>query len=278
MKFSMDLVRAGAAKGMKILGDHMPEILIGCGVAGIVLTAVESARATPKATQELEALKAKKDEELKYPRPVEKGIILGKNYWRTALAGAVTAGCFIQSHNIDIKRQAAMSLAYSVAEKTLEEYQGKTVEIAGPKKAEEIDTAMVKDYAMTQNLSNVPGIGPLWIFGFSNAAFRADRQVVDAAINKMNSDLVRCTGLASFSGEISMDDIQDYFAEVANAPQLKAEKHPLGNQFGFSMDRTGQIDPNIKWAHDSAGNPCGILRFEPRPLVEARNIACEYYD
>lgn len=278
MKLSMDLVKAGVKKGIKAVSDRMPVILIGCGVVGIAVTAYESAKATPKAVQELEALKSKTDDELERPRVVEKGIIFGKHYWKAALAGVVTAGCFIESHNIDVRRQAAMGAAYSICEKALEEYKDKTLEIAGPKKAEEIDTAVAKEYIVTQNLSNTPGIGPLWIIAFSNSPFRADRQVIDAAINKMNSDLVRCTGIASFSGEITMDDIQEYLAEVANAPQLLREKHALGNQFGFSMEKTGQIDPNIKWAHDAAGNPCGILRFEPKPLIEVRNISCEYYD
>ena len=278
MKISMDMIRTGASHVVKRISDNMPVILIGCGIAGVGLTVYEAVKATPKANQQLEALEKKKDEELKYPRPVEKGIVLGKHYWKTALIGGASIACFLKSHDIDVKRQAVTAAAYSLCEKSLEDYKDKTLEIAGPKKAEEIDTAVAREPLITYNLSNVPGTGPLWIFDFSKAAFRADRQVIEAGVNKFNSDLVRCTGMASFSGEISMNDIQDYFAEVANSPQLHQQKHPLGDQFGFSMEKTGQIDPNIKWGHDSAGNPCGILRFCPKPLVTNKNLEVTYYE
>ena len=189
MKISMDMIRAGMSKAVAYAADKLPVALIGLGTVGVAVTVVKACKATPKANEELAKLKETPDEELEHPRVVEQGKIIAKNYWPTALMGVASIGCFIASHKMDMKKQAATAAAYSLCEKALDEYKEKTVEIAGPKKAEEIDTAIAHDHIVTYNLSNVPGTGPLWIIDFSKGAFRADRQVIEAGINKFNSDL-----------------------------------------------------------------------------------------
>lgn len=258
MKIGLDTVRVFAAKGIRYASDHMPTILVVIGVGGFAATVGEAIHATPKAVRELEALKNAEEE----PTIVDKGKVVVKNYWRTALLGTLSIGCFIGAQKENLRRQAALSAAYSLSEKALSEYKSKIVEQLGDSKADKIDDLIVQDKVAsvpTTVVENyISGTGALFMIEWTGAVFRGDIQTLKSIVNDLNDDMFK-----NFDNEVSLNDVLSEISLRCNAPSVT--RVALGDQFIFRPDLTGKIDLNIKYGKSSTGEPMGIIRLQPRP-------------
>lgn len=130
-------------KPIKFVTDHAPAILTAMGVAGLISTAVLTARATAQAKDLLYV-----HEPDMYEHEIEKKALLTPRekveltwhlYVPAVIIGSVSALCIIGSHTINVKRQAALMGLYSLADRALTEYQNKAIEVVGEGKAKAIE-------------------------------------------------------------------------------------------------------------------------------------------
>lgn len=272
MKITKELVKASTAKAIQFASQHAPTALVGLGTAGFVVTVVTACKSTPKAIEAIEAAKKEKGEDLTI---VETAKIGAKHYWKPALIGAVSIGCFVGAHSVDLKRQAALTAAYTLSERTIQEYKAKVIETLGETKADKIEDAIAEKKITSFPFTDVPvqGAGPLWIFAWTNTPFRGDLETIRRVVNDLNDDIYQCKGKAYLDGEIKLNDLLYELSLACNAPQLGSVS--LGEQFGFRADLTGPINLNIRYGQNKLGEPCGFIDVHPMPLTS--NIKDIYY-
>ena len=274
MKLSKEAVRQGIAKGLKFASNNAPTALVALGTGGFVLTVVTACKTTPQAVIALEEAKAAKGEDLDI---YEKAPIMVKHYWPTALLGGASLACFIGSHSISLRRQAALSAAYSLSERALKEYKDSVTEEIGVTKSEKIEDKIAAEHIRTNPYilagATVPGNGPLWVLAWTNTAFRGDLEDIRRMVNDLNDDIYNCKGKAGFNGEVKLNDFIYELSLTCKAPQLRSI--PMGEAFGFSADLTGPIDLDIRYSHTENGEPCGYINIKPLPLNA--NLKDAYY-
>lgn len=135
------------------LRKHSPEILIGVGIVGTVVSTVLACKATLKveevtseAKKKIEKIHtatetgvteigetyskedSKKDLTIVYTRTA---LDLAKLYAPSVVLGAASVGCMLASHNIVSKRNMALAAAYTAVDKGFKEYRGRVVERFG---------------------------------------------------------------------------------------------------------------------------------------------------
>lgn len=132
-----------------LLKKNSPEILLGLGVAGVVVGTVLACKATLKAEEILLKAKdnldkidqvkgmsgvdyseedAKKDIAIVY---VQTGVKLVKEYAPAIVITAVSIGLILQSHNLLTKRNAALVAAYKLLDAGFKEYRKRVIQEYG---------------------------------------------------------------------------------------------------------------------------------------------------
>ena len=102
-KFSLHGILNGASK---YLSKNSPAILTGCGIAGIVVTAVTAVYATMEASEKINDAEEVKQEPLTNKEIVQ---VAWKSYIPVALAGASSAACFVGAQTINMRRNMALA-------------------------------------------------------------------------------------------------------------------------------------------------------------------------
>lgn len=122
---------------------NAPTILTAVGVAGVVVTAVATGKATIKAKKVLDEMP--EDTDIK-----EKAKVVAPIMAKPFLIGAATIFCILASDRIHVKRNAAIAACYTLSSKALEEYEEKVVETIGEGKNKKIKDAIAED-SVTKN-------------------------------------------------------------------------------------------------------------------------------
>lgn len=142
--------------------EHSPVILTGFAVAGVIATAVLTARAVPKALKAIEEEEATR-KEIAEERAKNEVKVLNKDYQEVyndiyepvskkdrikigfkyfvppIICGAVTIGCVVGAQKINSIRQAAMAASYELLRTTHDEYRMHVREELGKKRTEELE-------------------------------------------------------------------------------------------------------------------------------------------
>lgn len=146
----------------KQLVKHSPKVLTGLGIAGMFTTVLFAVKASKKAElliDEAKALKADEDGTPQEDRdkikltPLETVKAITPAYWPTAAMFILSTAAIISSDYISDKRQAALSAAYTIADISLKEFQKKTTETLGEKKADEIRAKVTEEKFKKANIS-----------------------------------------------------------------------------------------------------------------------------
>ena len=137
---------------------HSPEILMGVGVVGVVVTTVTACRATMKLNDILDECEetrdkiksvqenpayddrysdedAQKDLTINY---VQTGVKIAKLYAPSVALGVLSVGCLVGSHSVMQKRNAALSAAYLTVDKSFKEYKQRVIDRVGEEVEKEI--------------------------------------------------------------------------------------------------------------------------------------------
>lgn len=132
--------------------EHRTSLMIGGGIAGMVIAGVTAVRVTPKASMLLEERRCSKHDaylentEANPQLTIKDYIQVTWKYYLPPIALAtVSAGAIIFAHKVDRKENAALAAAYAISESRLKEYSEKVLETVGEKKEKEVRDAIDKD-------------------------------------------------------------------------------------------------------------------------------------
>jgi hypothetical protein len=233
---------------------HSPEILTGLGIAGMVAAGILAVRATPKALILLE--ERKNGENADALKPVE----TVKTVWRCYLPSVLTAGaaaaCLIGASSVNLRRNAALSAAFTLSESTLRAYQKRVIETVGEKKER-----TVRDAAAKEKIEAAP-IGGREVFitkkgdtlcfdPVSGRYFKSDIDLLKRVENELNRRMrdELYISLNEFYGEIGLSGIK------------------LGEDLGWKID-WGYIDLYFSAQLADDGTPCLVLNYSLAPRYE----------
>ena len=132
--------------------EHRTSLMVGGGIAGMVIAGITAVRVTPKASMLLEERRCSKHDaylentEANPQLTIKDYIQVTWKYYLPPIALAtVSAGAIIFAHKDDRKENAALAAAYAISESRLKEYSEKVLETVGEKKEKEVRNAIDKD-------------------------------------------------------------------------------------------------------------------------------------
>ena len=218
----------------RVIKKRSPEILTGLGIAGMVTTTVLAVKATPKALELIEEEKRKQNYELikeaekngeedcsqiSKLKPAEVVKVAWKPYIPAVLLGTASAACLIGANSVHARRHAALYSAYKLSETALTEYKDKVKEIVPEKKVKEIKQKLAEDKVDkvakkdSENKDSKPRVivsndGDTWFVDpFTNEPFLSTTAKVDAAINKVNRQMMdeMFVSLSDLYDELGLD-------------------------------------------------------------------------
>jgi hypothetical protein len=224
----------------KFTTDNSPAILTSIGVAGTLATAVLSAKAGVRAADILREAEVKRSTDV-YGTPINVDPFTKKEkfklIWRELIPPvatvAMTVTCIIAANRIGTRRTAAMAAAYTVAEKTLVEYQDKVRETIGANKAKKVEDDIAQDRINRHPISQAhitnTGRGNVDYFDVKTGRyFKSDQAAVDAAVNRIQH-------LQNTQGHASLNDFYN---------ALGLATIPDGEDFGWNGDKLMELQRN----------------------------------
>lgn len=256
---------------LRFADEKTPEILTGLGVLGVFQTARMAYKAGPKGKEIMEA----KKQDLKDTSPDDhaaKRAVVGEMVKEMTpvvgppiAMGVATSACILGSHHVSSRRIAAISAAYSITETALKDYQEKTVELLGKKKAQDIREAISKDKVAknppSQGSSQIimTSDGDVLCFdSYSGRYFRSNAQKIGSAINRMNHNL---------RNEMYIS-LNDFWIDLG-IPTL-----PMGDEFGWNIDDciNGEIPIHITAILTPEEQPCLCVDYDIHLRRDFRNL------
>ena len=180
-------------KPLRFLSAHSPELLIGFGLAGMVVSTVLAVKATPKAMKLREEAEQEKHGPDICLTKIEAVKTVLPAYVPAIVVMAASAACIIGGSATNYKRNAALAAALHMSEATLTSYQNKIEEIVGEEKAKEVRQAVAKE-DIRKNVSGkndpVMGKGSTRCYDrFAGRPFWSDKELLRSAALELNEDL-----------------------------------------------------------------------------------------
>lgn len=239
-----------AGKAREFVVDNSPMILTGMAVAGVVTTAVLTAKAAPRAVQDIQHAESERVEPL---TPVEKATLTYQHYIPAAIAGTLTIGAIIMAHSVNSRRQAAFISAYTLAENRYREYQQKVTERVGEKKEQLIQDEVAQDIVNRNPVGTreviITGNGNVLCFDpMSKRYFTADYPTLQKAEIDTNYQILD-------EGYASLND----FYTRAGLPAI-----PLGEDLGWTSDK--KLELRITTTLSEENVPCLTIFFYQDPF------------
>lgn len=210
------------------LTKNSPTILAILAAGGVVATAVLAAQETPKV---LTLLRMAEEEDPDAPLTKTQVFLIATPVYIPAITMAVvTIGCIFGSNAISLKRNTALTSAYSLLNNSYREYVGKVKEIFGPDADGQILDALAKDKYDELGLVS-SNDNRLWFYEpFSGEFFQlTEAEVIDAEY-QINRSL-------ALNGSVSLNDFREH---------LGLDRTIAGDEVGWSL-YMGEIFYNYIW-------------------------------
>lgn len=204
-----------------------PMILGILGAAGVAVTAVSVAKATPKATAKLDELKEKAAANTEEVKTIDKVKVLTPVYAPSIAIGAATIACIIGSTVLNNKQRIALTSAYVMLDQGYKQYKDKVDEFFGVGSAKQIDHEITKEKL---EKAPEPFDGDTCIFyeKHQDKFFERSMLEVQDAMYHLNRKLAQ-------DGEVSLNDFYDLLSldrkeegdVLGWSSYLLSEKNPL---------------------------------------------------
>ncbi len=233
---------------------HSPEILTGIGLAGMITSTVLAVKATPKALILIDNYKKKNNiDSLTF---VETTKIAWKPYIPAGLTCLVSSMCIIGAAKVNSKRNAALTAAYAISERTLLRYRDKVIETIGENKEKKIMDKLSQEDVDNNPLSKTqviitPKGNTLCRDAYSGRYFRSDIDQIRKMVNEMNRSMTyqNYISLGEYYDKIGLDHIQN------------------DDRIGWNLDQ-GLIDLDISACLAENDEPCIVINFVNPPKVD----------
>lgn len=219
----------GAARNVKVwAGKNAPIILIGCGIAGFIATAVTTHRAAVKATKVIE------EQELKTPKEKIKGT--WKYYVTPTLLGVGSAAFIIAGTVQHQRRLAALAALCSASETALKEFKEGAHKMLGDSKSEKLQDAIAGDKIENnppsdEIISKAMDNGKTLCYDmFLGRPFLSSIDDIKRAMNDLNSSIIHSEAVS----------LNEWYAE------LDSDLVSFGDNVGWDVDNLIDINFSSK--------------------------------
>lgn len=235
---------------------HEPELLMSMGIGGMIFSIAWGIKASLKAARVIDKYKETYGKEKITAK--ETVTLTWKLYLPVVLSTAAAIPCIVMSNRVSNKRYAAIATAYTISEAALQEYQEKTKEIVGEKKAKQITEAISDDkvkgtYAGGNQVILTGNGDSLFYEPLSGRYFKSNWNDILKASNELNA-----SAIADMSGQIRLND---WFEKLGLDPT------DIGETLGWDLrsNPTSLIDISIS-SHITKDNiPCGAIYYNRQP-------------
>lgn len=228
-------------------------ILTCIGGAGVVLTAVLAAKATPKAIELLEQAEEEKEDKLTTTEVI---INAAPAYVPTIIAGAATITCIFGANILNKRQQAAITSAYALLDNSYKQYKNKVDELYGADAGRRVRGEIAKDNYVEEEVDTDDGKMLFYDF-FSDRYFTSTLATVQQAEYRINRHLA----------------MRDYAYLNEFYEELGIEPIESGFKLGWSVGMCYEVywQNWIDFTHEKAviddGLECIIVKFQHDPLV-----------
>lgn len=248
------------------LTKHSADILTGFTACGVVLTAIETHKATKKAEEYLringyDKANPETQKVLKWESR--------KNYILPAVTGAATIGAAVGANYINHKQIAGLAAACTVAETALSEHRDKIEELMGAKALQKIDDEVNLDKAVDIIANDdevlITGKGDvLCCEGYlTGKKFMASPDWIRKCVNEFN-ELVNCDTYCAYSEFLELL-WRDHLGNVVIPRSADAIGYSVHQNGLMRIEMTSDIDPKT-------GNPYLIFTPKNSPIANFMEI------
>lgn len=250
-KLAIANVFGGVQTTMK---QHMPELLTGAGIAGMIATTIFAVKGTPKALRLIEEEKAK--QETDKLTPVDTVKATWKCYIPAAVTGALSIACLVGGSTVSAKRNAALAAAYSLSESAIREYKDKVIETIGEEKEREVRDAVAKSRIENDPVSNQEIVdtktGQALCYDIlSGRYFYSNAEKIERCVNAINKKMLNNSYVS----------LNDFFYE------LGLEGTTLGENLGWSISQ-GMVTVDFSTQLSENDVPCLVIDYDRLPTYD----------
>jgi hypothetical protein len=228
----------------RFLKRNSSTILTCMGAAGVVVTGVMAAKATPKAMALLEQAEEEKGEELTV---VEKVQYAGPAYIPAVLTGTATIACIFGANVLNKRKQASLMSAYAFMNNSYREYKMKVRELYGEEAVEHIREEIADDkYAALTTMEPMHEEEVLFFDDFSLQFFYSTIEDVLEAERRFNQNFM-------MSGSACLNE----FYDILGIGRIDA-----GYQLGWAA-RSGNTDLGLS-----------KIEFQHQKMIVGDDVEC----
>lgn len=243
-------------KASNFAGENSSGILTGIGVTGVVTTAIFTGRASFKAAELIENDRRNRvdvdqpEQDLK-----DKVKLVWPLYIPPVAVGITTIAAILMANHEASKKIAALTVASSISERTLQEYKAKVIERFGENKAVGVRDSIAQDRVnktpMTGKETIIVENGDVLCFDMhSGRYFHSSMEKLRRAENKINFEILNHM-YASLSS---------FYDEVGLAPTSYSDDVGWNGNEIFEITFSSVISPD--------GRPCIAYDFARAPFAE----------
>ncbi len=246
-------------RASKLAIDNSPTILTTIGVVGTITTAYLAGKASFEASDIIrlkEGDEYHSEEDRRDSQEVIKDRVrlVWRLYVPAITTGVATISCIVGANQVGARRAAGLAAAYSITEKTFDEYKKKVVEKLGERKEEQVRDEIMQQ-RVTESYSSgmeIYGaeVGELCYDKFSDRHFRSTVESIRAAENTFNYALIH-DGYASLAE----------FYRILDLPALA-----YSEAIGWNTDRLMEV--RISTVLAPGDKPCIAIDFRNEPTPD----------
>jgi hypothetical protein len=269
-----NLIGGLVKKGLSMAKTNSPALLSALAAVGVVTTAVCAVKAAKKAEKRIdEALEEKRKQAMTkaeengeaIPRDLlEKDVTLTKreivkaafpSFAPTLIMGALTILCIFGGLHASIRKQAALTAAYNISERALQDYEKKIPEILGEENAKKVKDAIEKDKVLKTPKDDthveVTATGNQLCFDtFTGRYFKSTATHIQKIVNDLNTEINR----------FNYASLNDFYTGVGLCPV------EVGDMLGWSTESLIDISFGSQLTDDN--EPVVTVSFTKRPIVD----------
>lgn len=249
----------GISRMLNFLNRNAPTLLTISGCVGVVGTAALAAHATVKAHNQLYRMEMnRKPEESDIPFK-DLAVETWTYYIPTAVMATATIGCIVGTHSIHVRRGAALTAMYTMADTAFKEYKDQVVKQFGSKKEKKIREGVQEDRLQEKPPVNsevivVKSEGVMCYDEMSGRYFKANLESLRKAENDINFQIYRemYASLNTFYSKIGLGMTK------------------LGEEVGWNNDRPLELE--FTTILSEGDQPCVCLNYRVQPFAQYASL------